>query len=366
MSTCWLTARRLQVPDDSRTIEINGSQAAIHSVLFSEDGEHVLSSGLDEMIRRWRVDDGQEVGEPIRIKGEEIYVAVLSPDRRWLACGLKCYPNSSRLSLTPDVMVWDAHTHEKVLDIRVMDHSTTITTMSAVDVSPDSTKIATGGSDKFVFIWSMATGERLVGPLPQDGLVVAVRFSPINDRIAIATAPPSPHAKESSIRIYDSGNGQRILEIPFQFNAYTSSPLAWSADSRQLFAAGSGEVKQFDSSSGTVLNKWSCNGSAAAIVLSHNQKFIVISASRSLSFWDAVTHEQIGTVIQHASVIWSIALSPNDDCVATGEQNGAVTLRSLHDVLPGSYMVVTVSDSHGNCCRISQFMGYFPYPCICE
>jgi hypothetical protein len=49
-------------------------------------------------------------------------------------------------------------------------------------------------------------------------------------------------------------------------------------------------------------------------------------------------------VFKHASSLWSIALSPNDDCIATGEENGAVTLRSLRDILPISYFTVNVSD----------------------
>ena len=76
-----------QVSDGSRIIEINGSQP-IRSVFFTEDGKQVWGGGNEGMIRQWRVDDGHEVDEPIRTGGTEIYAAALSPDRRWLACGL--------------------------------------------------------------------------------------------------------------------------------------------------------------------------------------------------------------------------------------------------------------------------------------
>ncbi|KAN0084037.1 hypothetical protein V8E55_007541 [Tylopilus felleus] len=75
-------------------------------------------------------------------------------------------------------------------------------------------------------------------------------------------------------------------------------------------------------------------------MLSRNQKFAVVVAFKSLSLWDTSTQQQIGTAIEHASLVWSIALSPNDDWVATGEHNGKVTLRSLRDVLPASYLTV--------------------------
>ncbi|KAG6377279.1 WD40-repeat-containing domain protein [Boletus reticuloceps] len=293
-------------------IEIK-TQHAIHSVLFSEDCKQVLSGGKEGVLRRWRVEDGQEVGEPIQIERAEIFAAALSPDRSRLVCGLRT-PNSTKE--TARVRVWDAQTNEKVRDIR--GHTGTV---FSVDVSPDSTKLATGGLSDGVFIWSMTTGKRLIGPLKHDGTVVAVRFSPNGDRIATATG----HDKDTkSIRIYDSDNGKQLLVIPCRFWHGISSPLAWSADGRQLCAASYSEVKCFNTSSGTLLNKWSApgGGSSASIALAHNQKFMVIRAYKSLSFWDTSTHRQIGIVIETTSPVWSISLSPNDDCIMTGEEDG--------------------------------------------
>lgn len=38
--------------------------------------------------------------------------------------------------------------------------------------------------------------------------------------------------------------------------------------------------------------------------------------------------------IEHANTVHSIALSPDDDCIATGEIKGKITLRGLRDILP--------------------------------
>ena len=330
------TIRRLS--DGSRTVQID-AQHTIYSVLFAEDGKHVLSGGVEGMLRRWRVDDGREAGEPIRVEGAEIFAAALSPDLKWLVCGLR--PLKWRDG-NVYVRVWDAKTHEKVLDIT--GHNDTV---YSVDVSPDSTKFATGSADQLAFIWNMTTGDKLVGPLEHEGYVVAVRFSPNGDRIATATAE-NPDAK--SIRIYDSENGQLLLDIPFTFKRCISSWLAWSADGLQLFAASrNSQVKCFDTSSGSLLSTWSVpGGGPASVILSRNQKFAVVVACKSLSLWDTSTQQQIGTAIEHASRVWSIVLSPNDDWVATGEHNGKVTLRSLRDILPASYLTVDVSDQHGN------------------
>ncbi|KAF8431059.1 WD40-repeat-containing domain protein [Boletus edulis BED1] len=305
---------------------------AIYTILFAEDGKQVLSGGVEGKLRRWRVEDGQEVDKPIRTKSAEIFAAALSPDGKWLVCGLR---PSRYAGAAPYVMVWDALTHEKVFDI----HSHTNTVLS-VDVSPDSAKFATGSVDNLVFIWSMRTGQRRVGPLFHDGWVVAVRFSPDGDRIATASASFTPNPK--SIRIYNSKDGQQLLNIPFWFSTEASSPLAWSIDGRQLFAVWSGgsEAKSFDTSSGMLLSKWSLPscGSSASVAPACNQKFIIITSSKSMSFWDTLTCTQIGTVIKHANDVLSIALSPSDDCIVTGDKKGKVTIRSLHDILPSSYL----------------------------
>lgn len=323
-----------QIPVSSGITEINSSQRPVYSVLFAKDGK-LVSGGVDGTLRLWRVDDGHEICEPIRTGGEQIYAAALSHDRKWLACGLQPLNLNDGKAY---VRVWDTQTQEKVLDIKGHTNS-----VFSVDFSPDSTKILTGSADKQAFIWSMTTGKPLVGPLEHEGYVVAVRFSPNGDRIATATAEnPDP----KSIRIYNSENGQLLLDIPFTVKNYVTSKLAWSADGHQLFAAAFSEAKRFDTSSGSLLGKWSVpgGGSSAPIVISRNSKFIAVAAFKSVSLWDTSTQEQIGTAIKHTSAVRSIALSPDDACIATGEENGKVTLRSLRETIPLSYFTVDVSD----------------------
>ncbi|KAF8552461.1 hypothetical protein OG21DRAFT_1511487 [Imleria badia] len=333
-------------------IEIN-TRRTIYSVLFAEDGKQILSGGAEGMLRRWRVDDGHEAGEPVQTEGREIWAASLSPDHRWLVFGLNQKPN---------VRVLDAQTHQKVLDIDGDKYS-----VLSVDISPDSTKFATGSTDNLASIWSITTGERLVGPLQHECFVVAVRFSPTGDCIATATGVSG--GQSYYIRIFDSESGHQLLFIPCRFFSQISTPLVWSADGHQLFAASFNEVKRFDTSTGGLLSTWSVpgGGSRTSIVLSHNQKFAAIIAYGSLSFWDTATEKQISTDFDHASDVWSIALSPSNDCIATGETNGKVTLRSLRDILPRSYLIrhlpfmdiddaVFKSWAEGDLTRAEQFL----------
>ena len=152
-----------QLLDSTKIMKTNGH--CMPSLLFSQDGTQVLGGGGTDkpgsekgMLQRWRVDDGQEVGEPIRTEGAIILAAALSPDRRWLVGGLARRDSAGEGKA--NVVVWDAQTHEKVLDID--------TPAISLNISPDSTTLATGLIGGSLCIWSITTGERLVGPLLHD------------------------------------------------------------------------------------------------------------------------------------------------------------------------------------------------------
>ena len=175
--------------DSARRIEIEGC-STVRALLFLEDGKRLLSGGEDGMIRQWCIEDGKQVREAI--KGSDCVRALaLSRDRKWIVSG------ESKLA-----SVWNRNTWEKV--IRVREHTLEV---EAVDISPDSTKFATGARDKKVFIWDISTGERLVGPLQHSDSVVGVKFSPDGDQLATATW------NYEALRIYNAHTGQLIRTI---------------------------------------------------------------------------------------------------------------------------------------------------------
>ena len=85
--------------------------------MFVQDGKQVLSGGDEGVLRRWRVDDGQEVGELIRVEEAEVYAAAVSPDGKWVVAGLR---SLKKVGSDGDayVRVWNARTYEKVRDIK--------------------------------------------------------------------------------------------------------------------------------------------------------------------------------------------------------------------------------------------------------
>lgn len=226
--------------------------------------------------------------------------------------------------------VWDIKTRSKVAEASVGPCR-----VFGVDVSPDSSRFATA-SNQCVDVWSVSTGQRLLGPLKHPDILAAVKFSPSGDRIATATW------EHDSIRLYDSSNGQLLVDIPDRVSSPYNTSLAWSNDGRLLFIASrAGKIKCFHVS-GSFLSwtEWDvqADNQPVCIALASNGKFIASASSRFISFWDTSTHTRIGPVIEQSERVWSIALS-NDGHLASGGDDKKVTLRNLRNVLPRTYFL---------------------------
>ena len=272
-----------------------------------------MSGGDEGKIRRWRVEDGMEVGTPIDV-GSWVCSIAVSRDGKWIVSGTQAMCS---------VQVWNAETRTRVTEFK--EHSDWV---QAVDVSPDSTRIASGSYDKTACVWSLSTGKRLLGPWVHDDDVFAVKFSPDGRFIATAT--------ETVFRIYDSRDGNLVVDVPLRVTYSLNHSLAWSRNSKHLFVISSGKIICLNASTGATLSQWSIHGDKySRIALEGDGAFIAASSDSSVSFWDATTHKQIGSVIEHTADVNCMAISANHDIVIGG--GNKITFGSLCNILPSSH-----------------------------
>ena len=90
--------------------------------------------------------------------GMDLNAISVSRDGKWIVCGTM-----------QGTSVWDAELERKVVEVPAEDTNY----VDAVDFSPESTRFATAASRK-ASIWSITTGERLVGPFEHDSAVTTV------------------------------------------------------------------------------------------------------------------------------------------------------------------------------------------------
>ncbi|KAG9310455.1 WD40-repeat-containing domain protein [Chiua virens] len=293
-------------------------QEDIWSVIFTgADGKHVLAGGSDRRIRCWQIEDGKEVGEPMDAD-EVIYDIALSQDGKWIATG------ASR----GFVKVFDAKTRKLVRELD--GHEWTV---NAIDVSPDGTKIVTGSDDKTVRIWTLATG-RERRRLEHDWSVVAAKFSP--NGLFLATGTFS----RKSVRIYRTRNGGLLADFEIQVGSWNNQSVAWHQDNKHLFIASEdAHIHHIDASTGSTLSKWRTHidDYPRCIALASDSTYIAASVDQSVYFWDADTHEQLGSPIEYANNVSSLAISTNHD-MAVGVGH-IIMLQDLRHIHPAHYYV---------------------------
>ena len=299
----------LMIQQDQRIVLDTVGSEAVYAVVFHPNERHLLCGG-DDGIRRWRLSDGQEVG---RQTGMEVFAISVSRDRKWIVCGT-----------TMGASVWDGEMHEKLIDVEG-GH-----TVWAMDISPDSTRFATGTGgrgDNKVSIWSTTTGKRLVGPLQHDHSVTGIRFSPNGEHIATTYYG-------GLVCVFESRNGDALITIDTVTpKIFGITPLAWSSDGRRIFATSyDKKIRSFDASTGSQLAELQIPSHSLA--LAPNSKFIATCTDHSISFLDASTLAQIGPVIEDSGRIYSVTISQDNGYLATGQVDGKTVIRNLSKILP--------------------------------
>ena len=299
------------------------------AIAFHPDGKHFWGRNLDG-IRRWRTEDGEEVG---RQMGMAVIAISVSRNNKWIICG----------TMMQGVSVWDAKLQEKT-GVEVEDAAAQI---DAIDIAPDSTRLATARYDNHTAsVWSITTGERLVGPLQHDGAFAGIGFSPNGERVATTCLA-------GSVRIFDSRNGNQLNHIDINIRGSPGfTPLAWSDDGQRIFVASrEDKVVAFDATAASQLAEWQVltgNGEGVrGVALTANGRFIATVTNISVSFLDASTLAQIGPAILNydESDIWSFTLSPGSSHLAIGGSSlGKIAIRDLSNImdLVGFYYPITV------------------------
>ena len=312
------------------------SSDGVGAVTFHPDGRHILG-GSSIGIRRRQLEDSQVVRKHT---GKDLHAISVSKDGKWMVCA----------TAEGGTNVWDAEMQKKLIDVQ---HGKTVMT---IDVSPDSTRFATGTGwgDNKASVWSLTSGEQLVGPLNHDSYVTVIRFSPNSECIATA-------CWRSSIRVFDSRNGDELIIIKtITPPRWPSTLLAWSNDSQRIFAPSEdNRIKSFDVSMGLQLAESQTlhGGDVESIALAASGKFIATYTRGSvISFLETSSLSLIDPVIEDSkNNIYSVALSPDSGYLATGQNDGKIIIRDLGDILPDVYgpFHVSISPFTVLACQIS-------------
>jgi WD40 repeat protein/tetratricopeptide (TPR) repeat protein len=286
---------------------LQGINTPLVCVAFSADSKRIVTAGGgDKTARVYDATTGTlqlELKDPAA--GDGVQAAAFSPDGTWI---VTAYRGRVKLS--------DARTGKVLLEWRAGD-------ATRVAVSPDGTRILTGGLDQTVRVWDARTAKLLLEAKGMMGYDSDIAFSPDGKRIVAGRGV-------GTTRVIDAQTGVVLLELkirPMVVNTFYVTMgvlcVAFSPDGTRIVTGGTtgvGEASVWDARTGAeLLELKGHTGDVMSVAFSPDgERIITGSADGTAKVWDARTGTPRYQLEGFKGPVASAALSPDGTWIVTG------------------------------------------------
>ncbi len=252
-----------------------GHTDAVTKAVFSPDGQSVLSAGWDDRIVLWSAASHQPIGQPIQCpKG---------------LVGAAFSPNGSRFASASSgtIVLWDTKSHQPVGEaFRAKEDFVHVAFSSKGDLLAASTE-AYGAHPSVVFLWSLATHQRIADPIPG----TAFAFSPDDSFLAVA--------QYGDLLLYDLRT-HRALNRPLTGHDKNIASVAFSPDG-SMVATG--------------------------------------AEDKTIILWDVETRKSLGTLVGHSQTVSSLLFAHDGESLFSGSLDGTIIQWDLENLKPLATLV---------------------------
>ena len=352
--------------DSRRLVRVITVPSNVSSVDVSPDGREIVSAGDDGLIRRWDLESGKPVGDPLAGNTGKAGAGYVR-DGRWIASGtadstlhiwdantgavvhvLKGQrDNAVSAAVSRDgalwatgnrdgtVQIWEVATGKQMGEPIRADNGL----VSAVEFSPDGTRLVTGGADGAMRVWNVSTHQPADPPLPfHKGPVFDVDFSLDGRRIgsmsylidsdprgAATSADGARPTGGLQLRITDGSSGRPIVDGLTELG-YVGNDLALSPDGRRVaIGSADGKIHVFDADTGAAIGPplSGHTGEVNIVTYSRDGTRIISGGDNTIHVWAAEPDQGIGTRLPGLAFEGSLpaAVSPDGHVAATRDVN---------------------------------------------
>jgi len=306
--------------------------SAVTSIDWSLDGTKIASSSTDNTVRVWDPTTGKTllvIELPKGITGNVFDMALTA---KWTPDGRHLITLSGDRFLLGsqdfDLILWDAATGEQVRAIEIPNHAepeqgegtttsfTHYITGAALDVAPQSGRLATIGGDNTAIVWDAALQTQALTLTGHENDVNGIDWSPDGTRLATAS-------EDGTARLWDAKTGEEVSVLRGHDGAV--NVILWSPDGAQLATGGDdGLIRLWDAVTGETIQTIEPQGGIVwSLAWSPDGKNLVIGPDdKRIRVWDIAADELIVELSGHNDFITHLAWAPGAGRFASGGNDG--------------------------------------------
>jgi len=298
------TIRLLDVMTRTYTETLRGHTSDVYSVQFSSDGRSLVSSSWGDSVRLWNLHQNAADVSSVHLRGHShyshhVWSAIFSPDGLYIASA----------SIDPTIQVWDASTDQQAA-LPLEAHEKAVVSVAA---SANGAFITSSANDGTVRVWDSQTGNPK--PPPNKYAYSAWTVSP-DARFAVSLR------RESTMRLCDMRTGDEVGE-PLRVQIDEIRALGFSPNARWVACGlGDGTMYIWDVTTQQLLNigPFSCQQEAASRATPSDESVLDVAGQP----------QSIVESNRPRVSISSIAFSPDDQLVASGDSEGKIHLWNMN------------------------------------
>jgi len=281
-----------------------GNSFAI-GMLFSPDGEVLITAGKDGVINTWEPETGAPLADLLQLPvepGTPVGNLQYSPDQKFIAAAHGPFISLIDLDSKKIVHTFEGHLGA-VIDIAF---------------SPDGSQLISAGFDGKAIVYDTNTGETITEYLEHGQWALGVAYTPDGE---YATTAGTNAGTGNSVLIWDPDTGETIKTLPLPVNTVSFTALEYSPDGKWLVAGDAdGRMYIWDAETWEFYKEIQAHDSwITEIAFSQDGMKMATSAFDSLAkVWEVPAFIELGTLYGSKMNGGGVEFSPDGRMVVAG------------------------------------------------